>query len=120
MVPTPHLDTYYTLTKALISIGRKNGFLLVDQLNDFLPNTASSPLDLETVMTLFARLGVGIGATEEEAQAAREAIEPEFVLVEGGGKAEGLLEKLPAPVRGVAWTASRPGGRGPLRRGGRR
>jgi len=71
MVPTPHRDSYYTLTKALISIGRKNGFLLVDQLNDFLPMTASSPLDLEVVMGLFARLAVGIGATEEEDQAGR-------------------------------------------------
>jgi RNA polymerase primary sigma factor len=92
MVPTPHRDSYYTLTKALISIGRKNGFLLVDQLNDFLPMTASSPLDLEMVMGLFTRLGVGIGATEEEAQAAREAIEPEFVLVDGGGKGDKDLE----------------------------
>ena len=76
MVPTPHRDIYYTLTKALISIGRKNGFLLVDQLNDFLPDTASNPNDLEVIMGLFARLGVGIGATEEEALIAREAIEP--------------------------------------------
>ena len=92
MVPTPHRDTYFALTKALISIGRKNGFLLVDQLNDFLPNTASNPDDLEVIMGLFARLGVGIGATEEEAQAAREAIEPEFVLIEGGGKGDKDLE----------------------------
>ena len=77
MVPTPHRDSYFSLTKALISIGRKNGFLLVDQLNDFLPDTASNPMDLEVVMGLFARLGIGIGATEEEAQAAREAIEPD-------------------------------------------
>ena len=92
MVPTPPRDTYYPLTKALISIGRKNGFLLVDQLNDFLPNTASNPNDLEVIMSLFARLGVGIGATEEEAQAAREAIEPEFVLVEGTGKGDKDLD----------------------------
>jgi len=88
MVPTPPRDTYYPLTKALISIGRKNGFLLVDQLNDFLPSTASSPADLELLLSLFARLGVGVGATEEEAQAAREAIEPEFVLTEGVPKGD--------------------------------
>ncbi|WP_052571910.1 RNA polymerase sigma factor RpoD [Geothrix fermentans] len=92
MVPTPPRDAYYALTKALISIGRKNGFLLVDQLNDFLPDTASNPSDLEQVMGLFARLGVGIGATEEEALAAREAIEPEFVVVEGVAKGDKDLE----------------------------
>ena len=92
MVPKPPRDTYYALTKALISIGRKNGFLLVDQLNDFLPETTSSPMDLEVVMAMFSRLGVGIGATEEEAQAAREAIEPEFVLSEGLPKGDKDLE----------------------------
>ena len=76
MVLTPPRDNYYPLTKALISIGRKKGFLLVDQLNDFLPSSASNPADLELVMAMFARLAVGIGATAEEAQAAREAIEP--------------------------------------------
>ena len=89
MVPTPHRDSYYTLTKALISIGRKNGFLLVDQLNDFLPMTASSPLDLEMVMGLFTRLGVGIvclpSALAGVLQAGRDAVDGETAFGEGGG-----------------------------------
>ena len=92
MVLTPLREDYYDLTKALISLGRKHGYLLVDQLNDFLPPSASSPNDLEQVIGLCARLGVGVGATEEEAILAREAIEPEFVTVEPTAKSDKDLE----------------------------
>jgi RNA polymerase primary sigma factor len=92
MVLTPAREAYYELTKALISIGRKTGYLLVDQVNDFLPSTASNPDDLDLVIGLFGRLGIGIGATEEEALMARDAIEPEFVAVEPGSKADKDLE----------------------------
>ena len=92
MVLTPAREAYYELTKALISIGRKTGYLLVDQVNDFLPSTASNPDDLDLVIGLFGRLGIGIGATEEEALMARDAIEPEFVAVEPGSKADKDLD----------------------------
>ncbi len=92
MVLTPAREAYYELTKALISIGRKTGYLLVDQVNDFLPSTASNPDDLDLVIGLFGRLGIGIGATEEEALMARDAIEPEFVSVESGSKGDKDLD----------------------------
>ncbi|HJV90259.1 MAG TPA: RNA polymerase sigma factor region1.1 domain-containing protein, partial [Holophagaceae bacterium] len=78
MVPMPNLDTYFELTKALISLGRNRGYILVDELNSFLPPSASTPADIEALMGLFARLGVGVGATEEEALLAKEQIEPEY------------------------------------------
>ena len=37
MVPTPSRDSYFQLTKALISLGRTRGYILVDELNSFLP-----------------------------------------------------------------------------------
>ncbi|HEX9082968.1 MAG TPA: sigma-70 family RNA polymerase sigma factor, partial [Holophagaceae bacterium] len=92
MVLTPAREAYYELTKALISLGRKNGYLLVDQLNDFLPSNASNPDDLDQIISLFARLGIGIGATEEEALMARDAIEPEFVAVEPAAKVDKDLD----------------------------
>ncbi len=70
-------ESYYELTKALISMGRGRGYLLVDDLNAFLPESASSPQDVEIFMTLLGRLAVGVGATKEEALAARELIEAE-------------------------------------------
>ncbi len=70
-------ESYYELTKALISMGRGRGYLLVDDLNSFLPASASTPQDVEIFMSLLGRLAVGVGATKEEALAARELIEAE-------------------------------------------
>jgi RNA polymerase primary sigma factor len=77
MVQTPSRESYFELTKALISLARNRGILLIDQLNAFLPEDASTPADLELVMGMFNRLGVGIGATEAEANQDRENLEPE-------------------------------------------
>ena len=88
MVPMPNLDTYFELTKALISLGRNRGYILIDELNSFLPPSASTPADIEALMGLFARLGVGVGATEEEALLAKEQIEPEFTALEPSTKGE--------------------------------
>jgi len=79
MIQTPACDNYFELTKAFISIGRRRGFVLIDELNAFLPPTASSPKDLELVMNMFNRLAVGIGATEAEALEARDQIEEELL-----------------------------------------
>ncbi|MDE3246105.1 MAG: hypothetical protein KGN80_08455, partial [Acidobacteriota bacterium] len=79
MIQTPTCDTYFELTKAFISLGRRRGYVLVDELNSFLPPTASSPKDLELVMNMFNRLAVGIGATEAEGLEARDQIEEELL-----------------------------------------
>ncbi|MBL0209692.1 MAG: RNA polymerase sigma factor RpoD [Holophagaceae bacterium] len=79
MIQTPACETYFDLTKAFIAIGRRRGYVLVDELNAFLPPTASSPKDLELVMNMFNRLAVGIGATEAEALEARDQIEEELL-----------------------------------------
>ena len=81
MIQTPACESYFELTKAFISIGRRRGYVLVDELNSFLPPTASSPKDLELVMNMFNRLAVGIGATEAEALEARDQIEEELLPI---------------------------------------
>ena len=75
-------DAYFEHTKALISLARSRGFLLFDELNNFLPSSASSPADLEMAMGLLGRLGIGVGETPEAALAARAQLEPEYVAVE--------------------------------------
>jgi len=81
MVPVLARESYFNLSKALISLGKSRGYLLIDELNNFLPDSASNPADLEFLLTMFSRLGVGVGATEEEALAAREQVEAEVAFV---------------------------------------
>ncbi len=93
MDPTAPRDNYFQLTKALISLSRTRGFVLVDELNSFLPPSASLPADLENIITMFGRLGVGVGVTEEEALANREQLEPE-------ASAAGIPSKLEKDLEG--------------------
>ncbi|MCE1228774.1 MAG: RNA polymerase sigma factor RpoD [Firmicutes bacterium] len=92
MVPIPSHDSYYNLTKALISLGRTRGYILVDELNQFLPPSPALVEDVETVVSLLGRLGIGVGATEEEALANRELLEPEVVASSMPSKLEKELE----------------------------
>ena len=92
MVPNPARESYYQLTKALISMGRTRGYVLVDELNSFLPGSASSPQDLETLMTMFGKLAIGVGVTEAEALMAREQSEAEAVFTDAPAKLDKDLE----------------------------
>jgi RNA polymerase primary sigma factor len=93
MAPVPSRENYYQLTKALISLGRSRGYVLIDELNAFLPDSASDPLDVESIMSMFSRLGVGVGATEEEALASRDqAPDADLVFAEGPAKLDKDLD----------------------------
>ena len=93
MAPVPSRENYYQLTKALISLGRSRGYVLIDELNAFLPDSASDPLDVESIMSMFSRLGVGVGATEEEALASRDqAPDADIVFAEGPAKLDKDLD----------------------------
>ena len=70
---SPPRECYYPLTKALISLGKKRGYVLLDELNDFIPETSSIVEDVELLESMFLRLGIGVGATKEEAIEARKA-----------------------------------------------
>ena len=92
MVQTPSRESYFELTKALISLARNRGILLIDELNAFLPEDAGTPEDLETVMGMFNRLGVGIGQTEAEAKQNRDNLEPEVFAVEAPARLDKELD----------------------------
>jgi RNA polymerase primary sigma factor len=93
MVPVPARENYFQLSKTLISLGRSRGYVLIDELNTFLPDSASSPLDVEMIMSMFNRLGVGVGATEEDALASREqAADLDISFPEGPTKLEKDLD----------------------------
>jgi len=89
MAPAPAREDYFQLSKKLISLGRQRGYVLIDELNTFLPDSASSPLDVEMILSMFGHLGIGVGATEEEALASRDlAADQELLFPEGTAKPE--------------------------------
>jgi RNA polymerase primary sigma factor len=92
MVPAPARESYYQLTKALITLGRSRGFVLIDELNSFLPGSASSPADLENIMSMFNKLGIGVGATEAEALISREQPEMEALFADAPLKSDKEME----------------------------
>jgi RNA polymerase primary sigma factor len=93
MAPAPTRENYFQLTKALISLGKSRGYILVDELNTFLPDSASAPLDVETIMSMLSRLGVGVGTTEDEALASREqAVDQDLTFPEGPTKLDKDLD----------------------------
>jgi len=92
MDPNPARESYYQLTKALISLGRTRGYVLVDELNAFLPGSASAPSDLETIMGMFAKLAIGVGVTEAEALLNREQSGAEAVYLDAPVKLDKDLE----------------------------
>jgi len=71
MLFSPPRECYYPLTKALISLGKKRGYVLLDELNDFVPETSTVVEDVEQMETMLLTLGIGVGATKEEAIEAR-------------------------------------------------
>ena len=92
MVPNPARESYYQLTKALISLGRSRGYVLVDELNSFLPGSASAPADLETIMTMFSKLAIGVGVTEAEALLNRDQSGADAVFLDAPVKLDKDLE----------------------------
>ena len=73
MIFSTPCECYYPLTKALITIGKKRGYVLIDELNDFMPETSSIVEDMELMETMFLKLGIGVGTNKEEALEARKA-----------------------------------------------
>jgi len=67
MIFSTPCELYFSLTKALILKGRKRGYVLLDELNNFLPETNSIVEDIEQVESMFLRLGIGVGINKEEA-----------------------------------------------------
>ena len=72
--------------QALFSLGREQGFLTFEQLNDFLPRNVASPDDLRTVLESLELIGIKVleqvsdeaGAVETEPEAREEPEEESF------------------------------------------
>lgn len=71
-------EWYFTLTKALILKGRRRGYVLLDELNNFLPETSSIVDDIELMESMFLKLGVGVGVSVEEALEAGRVVKAEM------------------------------------------
>jgi len=67
MIFSVPLDYYFPLTKALIIKGRKRGYVLLNELSEFLPDSSTILEDVERVESMFLKLGIGVGLTKDEA-----------------------------------------------------
>jgi RNA polymerase primary sigma factor len=93
MIFSTPCEYYYLLTKALIALGRKRGYVLIDELNDFMPETSSIVDDMELLESMFIKLGIGVGPTKEEALEARKiALSERLTSFEISGKVEKGIE----------------------------
>ena len=67
MVSVSKFESYYRLSKELISLGKTRGFVLMDELNTLLSGVGASSDDIEDIMLMLNRLAIGVGETEAEA-----------------------------------------------------
>lgn len=63
----PKLNSYYRLSKGLISLGKSRGFVLIDELNMLLSEVDVTPDDIEDIASMLNKLAIGVGETEAEA-----------------------------------------------------
>jgi len=107
--------------RQLINIGKERGYLLYDEVNDFLPAKVHSSEEVDNLLSTFERCGIDIYedvSSAKVARAAAEAAEPGDAEPKEEGPVEGVeldltpgaLEKTNDPVR----TYLREMGRTPL------
>ncbi len=104
------IEEKYDEVRQLISIGKERGYLLYDDMNAILPAEVHSSEEIDEVLSVFERYGIGIYEDASSAEAARDAaeaadlgsVEPkEELSAEDSGLdlTPGALEKTSDPVR---------------------
>jgi RNA polymerase primary sigma factor len=93
MLICPPRFHYHHLTRAMVLLGKRRGFLLFDELNGFLPETDSIVEDIERLETKLLQLGVGVGSSKEDALEAKRNAMAEMAAsydMQKGGRDRGL------------------------------
>jgi RNA polymerase primary sigma factor len=94
------IEEKYDGVKELITLGKEKGYLLYDEVNDFLPNDIHSSEDLDNIFYLFGDAGIEVIDSEEDFEVVQKRTRPK--AGEGGPEAEpseASLEKTNDPVR---------------------
>jgi RNA polymerase primary sigma factor len=73
-------------------LGKTRGYVLIDELNSFIPGSAANAIDLEIIMSMFNKLSIGVGATEAEALLSRDQQEVEALFADAPLKSEKEIE----------------------------
>jgi len=106
----PAIEEKYDQVRQLIGIGKERGYLLCDEMNDILPPEVHSSEEIDEVLSVFERYGIGVYEDVTSAEAACAAAEPsdtgaaeskEELTSEDGDLdlTPGPLEKINDPVR---------------------
>ena len=81
-------EEFFEFTTHLVRLGKKRGYILIDELNNFLPD-GFSPKDIDAIIICLKRLNIGYGKTEEDGLTAKENIEPEYRVFATDKKGDG-------------------------------
>ena len=92
------IEEKYDGVKELITLGKEKGYLLYDEVNDFLPNDIHSSEDLDNIFYLFGDAGIEVIDSEEDFEAVQKRIRPKAEGQEAE-PSEANLEKTNDPVR---------------------
>ena len=94
------IEEKYDGVKELITLGKEKGYLLYDEVNDFLPKDIHSSEDLDNIFYLFGDAGIEVIDSEEDFEAVQKRIRPKAGGEEQEAEpSETNLEKTNDPVR---------------------
>jgi RNA polymerase primary sigma factor len=71
----PAIEEKYDQVRQLIGIGKERGYLLCDEMNDILPPEVHSSEEIDEVLSVFERYGIGVYEDVTSAEAACAAAE---------------------------------------------
>ena len=92
------IEEKYDGVKELITLGKEKGYLLYDEVNDFLPDDIHSSEDLDNIFYLFGDAGIEIIDTEEDFDSSSRRVRTKSEGEEPE-PADPTLEKTNDPVR---------------------
>ncbi len=92
------IEQKYDGVKELIALGKEKGYLLYDEVNDYLPDDIQSSEDLDSIFYLFGDAGIEVIDSEEDFESTQRRIRTK---AKGAGTEppDPTLEKTNDPVR---------------------
>ena len=92
------VEERYDGVKELIALGKEKGYLLYDEVNDYLPDDIQSSEDLDSIFYLFGEAGIEVIDSEEDFESTRRRIRTKSEGTETEPP-DPTLEKTNDPVR---------------------
>ncbi len=97
------IEEKYDGIKELVNLGKEKGYLLYDEVNDFLPDDIDSSDDLDNIFDMFGDAGIEVIDSEQQFEAVQKKLRPKRDADEEEEQESELasesLEKTNDPVR---------------------